>query len=349
MKKYFFVASMICILGQPLFAESILELFNSDLVLNGDFQVRYQTEKKEADSQRHVNSQMRLRLGGEAKVSEETTVFFGMASGGANARSASHAFTTAFQSPDMRVDYAYAKLNQGRGLDILAGKMKQPLWMVSDLLWDWDIRPDGLFFKSFTDYKGANWFVNAGYLTMGEIVDQTGVHGANLIAIQPGFGLDIMEDINLKSAAGFMIFGSLQGKSVSNGATVSGLNNRIDGSGNLVYRYKILNVSSQVTIRNLGVPLTQVFSEIVLNSEPNKGNLGGFIGVRFGDKKVNEKGLWQFTGSYRYLQQDAWPDILPDAHSYGGQTGIKGFEMIFDYGLSENVKATLDVYMIDRL
>ena len=52
---------------------------------------------------------------------------------------------------------------------------------------------------------------------------------------------------------------------------------------------------------------------------------------------------------YRRLEKDAWIDAYPDSDSYGGETGIKGHEVVFTYGLAKNVTLGLDYYYMENI
>jgi hypothetical protein len=68
------------------------------------------------------------------------------------------------------------------------------------------------------------------------------------------------------------------------------------------------------------------------------------VGFILGDEKVSEFGNWQFTYNYRNLEKDAWVDWLPDSDFYEGDTGVKGSEFEFTFGLSKNVTFGIDYY-----
>ena len=80
-----------------------------------------------------------------------------------------------------------------------------------------------------------------------------------------------------------------------------------------------------------------VFGEYVNNVATSNGKSGYLTGLTFGDEKVVEKGQWFFKGSYRRLEKNAVPDILPDSDFYFGDTGVAGYELAFRYGLMKNI------------
>jgi hypothetical protein len=78
----------------------------------------------------------------------------------------------AFSRGDARLDYAYAKYAAGEQLEMLGGKLKNPLWLPKDLLWDTDIRPDGAAVHySIALGDGIDAFVVPAYLVLDERID----------------------------------------------------------------------------------------------------------------------------------------------------------------------------------
>ena len=97
------------------------------------------------------------------------------------------------------------------------------------------------------------------------------------------------------------------------------------------------------------VPYFTLFGNYINNPDPSDNNQGYLIGLKFGDKKVKKKGQWQVKYMYRRLEKDAWLDTFPDSDFYGGKTGVKGHEVIFDYALKKNVVLGLDYYYTQNI
>jgi hypothetical protein len=80
-----------------------------------------------------------------------------------------------------------------------------------------------------------------------------------------------------------------------------------------------------------------LFGEYTNNISTSNGKSGYLTGLTFGDEKVVDKGQWYFRGSWRRLERNAVPDILPDSDFYFGETGVSGYELAFRYGLWKNI------------
>ena len=68
------------------------------------------------------------------------------------------------------------------------------------------------------------------------------------------------------------------------------------------------------------------------------------FGFKFGKEKIEQWADWQVRANYAVLEKDAILDILPDSDRYGGKTGMRSHEGMFDFGLGKNTWLGLDYY-----
>lgn len=292
--------------------------------LKGDFRLRQEISEKQSQDYRRIRQRIRFRLGGTASVLDQSKVQFGLATGGNEARSTNQTLENQFQTPDIRLDYAFIQHQLSPVLQIMGGKMKNPLWMPSDLLWDSDIRPDGVSFSYEKTFGNRVLFATASHFILDE---KTSQEDPCLTVIQPGIKWAIDQNIKGQVAMGGYL------------------------SQHLEKSYQVLAISGKIDFyhRLFGVNLLQLFSELVINTKANDQAQGMISGIKFGDQKVKGLGMWQSTISYRYLQSNAWFDFLADSDAYGGNTNTKGFEIIVNYGLSEKVSLGVDFYLMDQI
>ncbi len=93
----------------------------------------------------------RLRLGFVTDITDNIQVGFGLASGGGKPRSTNQRMTDSFETPDIRLGYAYASYRPFPWIRLVGGKFRNPLWLSPMFLWDSDIRPEGI--SVFNDYQ----------------------------------------------------------------------------------------------------------------------------------------------------------------------------------------------------
>ena len=314
----------------------------STLKLNGDLRLRYQTEKKESSTNRTRN-RIRFRLGGESSISEKSNIKFGLATGDDNPRSNNQTLTNSFETLSFRLNYAFIKHTLSNQTTLFAGKMKNPLWRPSDLIWDSDINPNGVAVTFNNNASNLNWFITGGYFVLDELKSDT--NDPYLLAIQPGINWTINNNITAKTAIGFYVSQHLKGNTLEHSAET----NTTDISG-LDDEFSSIVISGQVDLNNqMGLPLIRPFGEIVINTNKTNSNKGAIAGIKFGDKKIQGLGDWESKISYRYLGTDAWFDTFPDSDAYGGATNIEGLELIFNYGLSKTSVLGFDLYSMQNI
>ncbi len=145
--KIIFSVVFVCLCNVPaLFAgqgDEKLDFF-------GDFRYRYEVIEVSDDGldsrKRH---RIRARFGLEARVAEEARVFFQIASGSDDLVSSNQTLSGTFSSKNIVLDLAYAEYQPialKRRVTFIIGKSKLPFFRPgkTELLWDSDLRPEGL-------------------------------------------------------------------------------------------------------------------------------------------------------------------------------------------------------------
>ena len=313
--------------------------------VKGDFRFRYQSQDRDADSEvRRDRWRFRLRMGVVTDVNEQWKAGFGLATGSDDPRSTNQTLDDTFSSKGVRVDYAYAQYTPSEWLTALGGKFKNPLWRPKDLMWDGDIRPEGLAAPLKFDLRSdLQLFITPAFFVLDEISSTK--DDAYMYATQAGIGWKITDRVSLKVAAAYYGFEHLKGNSF---ARSSG-SNSTDADGKLLHDYDSINLDAEVGFKlDALVPYLAVFGQYV-KADTNDDDMGYLIGLKFGDKKVKQFGQWGFKYNYRSLEMDAWPDFLPDSDFYGGETNSKGHEFEFTFGLAKHVTFGIDYYRTENI
>ena len=122
-----------------------------NLTFKGDFRVRFEDRNRDtgADTDRF---RQRVRLGFLWKTTDGWEIGAGLITGSDNPRSGNDTYgsTRAFETGDIRLDYAFAKHTFESGMTLTLGQMKNP-FISSSLLWDSDIRPVGVALQNQYD------------------------------------------------------------------------------------------------------------------------------------------------------------------------------------------------------
>jgi hypothetical protein len=311
----------------------------------GDYRLRYQTEEKK-DSNGKIyyrdRTRMRFRLKGDANVSDNLMIKFGIATGGQDPRSTNQTLENGFEPKNIYLDYAYAQYTCPIFGNVYAGKFenKNIIWTPSDLMWDGDINLEGFGISKDLKLGNSNITFNSGYLFLDEL---NGRDNISMFVFQPVVTLKISENADFKLAPSMYYFSKLKGNSLP----YSVLSNT--NSGNLKYDYNCYSVGTEINFYDILLPKIGFFAEGVINPDPDDANKGFLGGVQVGSKKIKEFGDWEIKAMYRELQKDAWLDIFPDSDTLGGKTDNQGMEMILNLGLTNNVSLGVDYYSIGNI
>ncbi|MDD5070415.1 MAG: putative porin [Candidatus Omnitrophica bacterium] len=326
-----------------------------NIKMKGDFRLRYQHEKFKNTVDDRNRGRIRFRLGAEGKVNEKLKVAAGLATGGTDPRSTNETLDNTFETPDIRLDYAYADWAAAPWLNVSAGKLneiKKLIFRPTDLLWDSDIHPEGLSLQFFKKHSllGSDEYLkfitNAGFW----ILDESGSDSSDPLmwVIQPGFEYGFADKkANLKIALAYYGFNSVKDHLLDNSKSTNTTQNAV-----LKYDYSCPVASFDLSVNEpFGgfIPSASVVGDYVVNPDAAKNDTGYAVGVKLGAAKVSKANDWNLTYLYRRLEKDAWLDTFSDSDSYDGKTGIKGSEVILEYGLSKNTAIALDAYWMNTI
>jgi polyhydroxyalkanoate synthesis regulator phasin len=330
--------------------------------LSGDLRLRYQGERREnsdgTDGTHRGRGRFRLRTGIDSKINPKWQVGFGIASGSDDPVSTNQTFSDTFQSPDLRIDYAYAQYQPFESLKAIIGKMKNPLWRPKDLIWDKDARPDGIaapFHGKFSDT--LEFFGTPAFFILDEI--KTSTKDPVMWVIQGGLNWKFSDKAYFKFAPAYYAMDNMKGNSFTHSQGTNTVIEDDEGNQYFVFDYNAIVVDAEIGF-NLSDPIPYLgfFGTYVQSNADDQlrptptgddENQGWLLGVKFGDKKVKDFRQWQVKYNYRELERDAWVDFLPDSDFYGGRTNAQGHEIELVYGLHKNVTMGVDYYNAEQI
>jgi len=313
------------------------------ITLKGDFRLREQYQKRD-ESEDRWRARIRARLGLEAMVNEKAKLGIGIATGQNDPRSTNLTLSDSSGADDIKFDFAYGQYMLTDWLTLTGGKFKNPIWTSwSDLIWDTDINPEGVAAQFAGKHGNWGWFVNSGYV----VLDEYSGSGSDpfMLFVQPGFDYFFSDKTNLRFAGIHYNTTHTEGavldySSESNTGATTGLE----------YEYDLFGATAQLNMLSLHprVACTSVFADYIYNTDPDDDETGWLVGFGLGEEKIKERGQWQLRYSYRKLERDAVPDILPDSDFFGGATNAKGHEGVLEYGIGKNMSLALDYYKTEQ-
>ncbi|MCX5784211.1 MAG: putative porin [Elusimicrobia bacterium] len=331
-------------------SRATLPMWAQTLKFHGDVRLRYQYNDNENKQYTRYRGRYRLRFFVDAKVNEKVYTGFGFASGSSSdPRSTNQTFTDNFGKKNLYIDYVFAEYNASENLAFTAGRIKNPLWLTNDMLWDTDINTEGLSAR-ITCPLSHNWqfFGNAGYIVLNELANDPQDPG--MLFAQPGVSWHDPDGV-YDFKAGAAVYGF---EHVKNHAALNYRPSTADGyqqantliGGKYIYSYNSISPEFEVNaniLKPVPVPLlgglgynityVGVFGNYVQAFDHAMDNKGGIVGVKIGQRKVEDAGQWQAGYSMRRLAGNAWLDTYPDSDFYGGATGVGGQKFQLSLGL----------------
>ncbi|MEF3279551.1 MAG: putative porin [Elusimicrobiota bacterium] len=332
-----------------------LPLWLQSISLGGDIRIRH--EEIDNDDVSYIRSRERIRARAylNAKASDKVYANIGFATGeDDNPKSTNQTFTKNFSKKGVYLDYAYFEYYPFSFLTFLAGKMKNPLWMTNDMIFDGDINPEGYFLKAEKAFNSNfSLFLGAGRFNLNEIKDNS--NDPYLLFSQTYLKLRDEENFKkLKFAFSFYDFKDVKNSKLLDYATKT---NSTPLPSTTTYKYDYDVISLDLLLEsniqnNIKIPFTPlsinyiaINANYVKNILIKKDNEGYIIGVKIGNEKITNSGEFQIGYNYRELKKDAWVDCYPDSDFYGGKTQVYGSKYTFIYGLGENFNLTSSYFL----
>lgn len=334
--------------------------------LKGDLRLRYQADERESDNNLRNRARYRLRLGVYADPFKDLSVGLRLASGEDSiSTSTNETLGDNFMKDDVWIDLAYAEYHPSDDFKLIGGKFvsKPYLWRTTDLLWDGDINPEGFSVhvgRSVTNTVDV--FANAGTWFLDEISSQS-THQTDpfIHYLQAGAKITMDEIYSAKAAAVYYGFNNVQNRTLDQKYDLSNSSlPLLDSYAAKANDFDSIGASVELALTNMeeyepklpwGIDrYMAVFGDYIKNISNDADNdTGWMVGAKIGHKKVGKPSTWQMKYMYGQLEENAWPDGYADSDRYGGDSNIRGHEIVWEYALRNNVIIGLDYYKVDRL
>jgi len=317
-------------------------------------------------------AKLRARIEVAADVVKSVKAYVGLAStmndttGGLDGRSTNYTFGAFNEHPIIALDYAYADYNAFNGVNILGGVMKNPFYTVSQLTWDVDTRPQGGAVKINEPVNSRmNLLMNGGVFVLNELngpqidvkhaVAGGGYNSGHvspwMYELQAGLDTKPCKNVSFKAMLNYYGYQNLKGlvKTTvsSSGATSSNTAIVVGGANYYKYAYNAVGTAGELGYDNLisgKVNYAGVFGEYIHNPGAPQDNNGTILGLVIGDRKVKNRGDWQYLVDWRRLEKDCEPDFMSESDFLNGATNVQGTHMTATYGLYKNFALSLNWY-----
>jgi hypothetical protein len=310
--------------------------------LKGDFRYRYEMIDEDEKDQRHRN-RLRLRLGVHAKVNDNVDVGIMLASGGEDPVSTNQSLDSQASTKDLRLDQAYFAWKPASGFAIKGGKLKNPFYrpVKTTLLWDGDLRPEGLALQ----YDGEQVFFNAGYFF---IEERSKDDDSFLMGAQVGYQGDF-DGTKLTLGTGYFGYTEIEGRPVTDfgylKAEDDSFGNSLNDDGNFITDYTEWELFGDISFKAGGVPLA-LFFDYVINTAADDDDTAYLVGFKVG--KTKTPGSWDFRYNYRELEADAVFGAFSESDFLGGGTDGKGHQLNLGYQIAKGWKLALTYFVNEK-
>ena len=316
------------------------EQHESQVIISGDLRYRHELVDEEKKEMRN-RERIRARINLTTRVADNVKLGFQIVSGNDDPVSTNQTLSDGFSTKPLMLDLAFFEWQPQTldGFTVHGGKIKLPFLSPgkTELLWDGDLRPEGVA-VTYSMTRGAmKLFVNSSYLWCEErkedsdailLGGQTGMTYSTSAAVFL-FGLGYFDYQNMRHSPTFFDAGNSSGNSV-------------DVNGDYMFDFNEFETFSEIVFP--GVNNSSVFVDYVVNMardvDDDRGWLAGFL-----IGKCKKPGTAAFRYSYRHLEKDALVGAFADSDFIGGGTNGKGHEINVEYQINQKTKGGISYFI----
>ncbi len=308
----------------------------------------------------------RLRFGPTVTISDFTVGI--LLSSGSGQLSTNQTFDNAFSKKDIGISEAFASWTPAYfdgGLSITGGKMKNPFRknMTTDLLWDGDVRPEGIAERvNLRANNRVTFYADLGQFVLNERSAQE--KDQWMFAWEGGAKVTLRNLGKVRVAVGYYDALNVQDSGLDE-PTVQVFNSRQGGATSLnpyVNDYNVLNVNGSVDAEVMGLPVniqgdwvknlvspiscsgTGNFRELCApgNTQVGGQDEGYQVGIRLG--KAKKAKTWEAAYYYKWLQADAVLAAFADSDFGDGGTNRRGNIFWVAYNVTDFLTLKIKFY-----
>jgi type II secretory pathway pseudopilin PulG len=322
----------------------------------GDLRYRNESFDVELVDGNRIRDRLRARLNATVRINDTVRAVIGLATGGADPRSANATFTDSNSRKDFELDLGFAEWTPNAHWRVTAGKMRYAWVRTPSVLFDNDVNPEGLA----VNYTQGNFFATGVYHWLTErALSQSNVTTAAaadsiLLGTQVGWRGDLGDGRRLTVGASYFDFGGVQGynplfggNSFGNTTTTSTAVCRRGITTCLVSDYNIVQVFADYTTTLADRPL-RAYVDVMHNagaevnaSAGEKLDTAYAVGFVYG--AASGPKLWEVGALYQKVEKDAVFAQFTDSNFGDGNSDSEGFMLrgIFSPARNWTVNATL--------
>lgn len=347
--------------------EVTLPKWAEGITWGGDLRLRYEALDSSSKSVRDYNRfRFRLRYGFEKAFNEDMKIGVRLASGQmTDPTSVDQTMGQLFTEKGIYIDRAYAIYNPkwvarrfGRIQDVKigAGKFENPYKVISQMVWDYDVEPEGAY--EHLSVKLTNKI--SAYTTLGQFIlteNTTAASDSELFAYKGGLNFDLNDapwlgkyKPKLNSSAAYYDYSNYAHNSNFDG--LAGRNTNLNGDGTLDAKaFKVLDIYNEYSMSVFERTAT-FFSDYAVNLDeqapyPDGQRNAWGIGIRYGSLK--QKGDWQVGYGYYHIEANAVVGAFNTGDFGIGHSNNRGSEVLLAYQLTDFLMVQTSGYFFNRI
>ena len=293
------------------------------LSLSGDLRFRYEArfnrEKNGEDVEDRHRFRVRLRLYGDAKISDELAAHYMLSTSDTQfGQTSNQTLDDEFDNKAIFIARAYGDYRPKwlPDLELGFGKFKNP-YLHSTISFDPDVNPEG--FYELYQYRG--WETVQPFVKLGQIIvsENDLTKDASLFLWQAGVGLNF-EPVQFTLAGSYYDYTNLERTRLGESKRAIGNTTTTDpetGDPILAYDFKIAEAILFADFKLFDYPVT-VWADFLKNTAdevPEDRDAAWGVGFILGKAKL--KGDWRFEYTYQYVQSDAVLGLFSDGDFLG--------------------------------
>lgn len=351
----------VCVLGVWMSAVQVsAQEWYEKIKLSGDFRNRFEyisddsVKDGSGDVIKRYRDRIRLRVGATADVAKDLKVTFRLATGeSSDPISTNQSMTTGFSKKGVNLDLAFAEYKASEssslfGLNAVIGKMNNPLYKPggSDMIWDNDISPEGVF-VSYTRDLGEKFKIK-GLLGGFWIEERSKTADSGMLAVDLIGTFKATEKLSFDLGLSYYNYGNAQDNQPFYDAT-KGFGNSTNAAVapataiSYVEDFDLMKIGFEAGY-NFDFAPVKFFVDFVNNTGADGDLDTGFL-VGFSVGKISGPKTWMFSYIYRNLEADASIGAFADSDISGGGTDIKGSRISAEYAIYKNWTVATTVFI----
>ncbi len=351
-----------------------------DLAFKGDLRLRYEgfhfTSGSSSETDDRNRFRFRLRFGFEKKFSEDMKVGFALASGeqttGTNVDPTSTNVTLSndFNFKSIWIEKVYATYNPPllrkgpvKNVNLTAGKFDNPFEKgASDMIWDRDVKPEGLYEKVDVGIRDGENFDLSTYFTSGQFVLQESAtvgKDAELFAFQWGLESAVYvpmleRPVQLLNAVSWYDYiDYTRNSNFLIGATsLARGNTNADGDVTRldVDAFQVWESYNELAITPFGLPI-RPFVDVAHNGRAREAFAGNSwawsIGTKLG--AIVKRGDWEISHAFKSIEPESVVGAFNDSDFGNGHAGKIGNVFKAGYALTDTMTVNSALFLVQNL